>query len=270
MLVTTKYMYICGNMQYMILRYMLKEERHQYILNRINQNYRIYITALSAELGVSDDTLRRDLTELDERGLLTKVHGGAIAKSGIPIEFTDRLNTGIAAKQQMATKVIPLFHAGDILLMDGGTSNLEVAKQLPTDIPLSVYTNSFPIVNTLFNHPKLDLIFLGGKVFPSSQVTLGVSVFQALQTIRPDWLILGISDVHPQQGLTCPDREEAMIKRCMIERARKRIVLADSYKLNTAEAYHVASLGDIDYLVTEDNKKEYIRENWPAYSYKVL
>ena len=128
---------------------------------------------------------KNHLLPSDERGLLTKVHGGAIAKSGIPIEFTDRLNTGIAAKQQMATKVIPLFHAGDILLMDGGTSNLEVAKQLPTDIPLSVYTNSFPIVNTLFNHPKLDLIFLGGKVFPSSQVTLGVSVFQALQTIRP-------------------------------------------------------------------------------------
>ncbi len=116
---------------------------------------------------------KNHLLPSDERGLLTKVHGGAIAKSGIPIEFTDRL-------------------------------------------------------------------------------------------------ILGISDVHPQQGLTCPDRKEAMIKRCMIERARKRIVLADSYKLNTAEAYHVASLGDIDYLVTEDNKTEYIRENWPAYSYKVL
>ena len=85
---------------------MLKEERHQYILNRINQNYRIYITALSSELGVSDDTLRRDLAEL---GLLTKVHGGAIARSGIPVEFTDRLNTGIAGKQQMATYVIPLF-----------------------------------------------------------------------------------------------------------------------------------------------------------------
>ena len=68
---------------------MLKEERHQYILNRINQNYRIYITALSSELGVSDDTLRRDLAELDELGLLTKVHGGAIARSGIPVEFTD-------------------------------------------------------------------------------------------------------------------------------------------------------------------------------------
>ena len=236
---------------------MLKEERHQYILNRINQNYRIYITALSSELGVSDDTLRRDLAELDELGLLTKVHGGAIARSGIPVEFTDRLNTGIAGKQQMATK-------------DGGTSNLEVARQIPVDAELSIYTNSFPIVNVLMHHPNLELIFLGGKVFPSSQVTVGVSVFQALQTIRPDWLVLGISNVHPHQGLTGPDREEAMMKRLMMERAQKRIILADSHKLNTAEAYSVASLGDIDYLVTEDSKVDYIRQNWPKSSYQVL
>ncbi|WP_075559167.1 DeoR/GlpR family DNA-binding transcription regulator [Parabacteroides timonensis] len=249
---------------------MLKEERQQYILNRINQNYRIYITALSAELGVSDDTLRRDLTELDERGLLTKVHGGAIAKSGIPIEFTDRLNTRIPAKQQMAAKVIPMFRSGDILLIDGGTSNLEVARKIPLNMELTVYTNSFPIVNALLNHPKLELIFLGGKVFPSSQVTVGVSVFQALQTIRPNWLVLGISDVHPQQGLTAPDREEAMMKRLMIERAQKRIILADGYKLNTAEAYSVASLGDIDYLVTEDCKIDYIKQHWPKGDYIVL
>ena len=249
---------------------MLKEERQQYILNRINQNYRIYITALSAELGVSDDTLRRDLTELDERGLLTKVHGGAIAKSGIPIEFTDRLNTRIPAKQQMAAKVIPMFRSGDILLIDGGTSNLEVARKIPLNMELTVYTNSFPIVNALLNHPKLELIFLGGKVFPSSQVTVGVSVFQALQTIRPNWLVLGISDVHPPQGLTAPDREEAMMKRLMIERAQKRIILADGYKLNTAEAYSVASLGDIDYLVTEDNKIDYIKQHWPKGDYIVL
>ena len=249
---------------------MLKEERHQYILNRIDQNYRIYITSLSAELGVSDDTLRRDLTELDERGLLTKVHGGAIAKSGIPVEFTDRLNTGIPAKQQMAAKVIPMFRTGDILLIDGGTSNLEVARKIPSNMELTVYTNSFPIVNTLMHHPKLELIFLGGKVFPSSQVTVGVYVFQALQTVRPDWLGLGISNVHPQHGLTALDREEAMMKRLMIELAQKRIILADSYKLNTAEAYTVASLGDIDYLVTEDNKVDYIKQHWPKNSYTVM
>jgi len=241
---------------------MLKEERHQYILNCISKDSRIYITALSNDLGVSDDTLRRDLTELEQKGLLTKVHGGAIAKSGISIEFTDRLNTATASKRQIAAKVIPLFRSGDTILIDGGTSNLEVARQLPKNLMLTVYTNSFPIINVLFDHPELELIFLGGKVFPSSQVTVGVTVFQALQTVRPDWVIIGISDIHPEKGLTSPDREEAMIKRFMIERGEKRVVLADSYKLNTARTYQVASLGDIDYIVTEDDKVDYIKQHW--------
>jgi len=222
------------------------------------------------ELGISDDTLRRDLTELDNKGLLTKVHGGAIAKSGISIKFIERLNMATSIKQRMAAKVIPMFKEGDVIMMDGGTSNLEVARQIPKDIQLTIYTNSFPIINELFNHPKLELNFLGGKVFSASQVTVGLSVYQELQNISPDWVILGISDIHPEKGLTCPDREEAMIKRSMIERGIKRIILADSYKLDTARTYRVASLGDIDYIVTEDDKVDYIKQNWPKYSYKVI
>ena len=249
---------------------MLKEERQEYILNEISKGKRVYVTALSAELGVSDDTLRRDLVELENKGLLTKVHGGAIAKSGISIKFTERLNTATSIKQRMAAKVIPLFREGDIILMDGGTSNLEVARQIPQDMELTIYTNSFPIVNELFNHPKVDLNFLGGSVFQYSQVTVGLSVYKALQDITPDWVVLGISDIHPEKGLTCPDREEAMIKRAMIERGVKRVILADSYKLNTARPYRVASLADIDYIVTEDDKVEYIKHNWPQYSYQVI
>lgn len=249
---------------------MLKEERQEYILSRINRDNRIYITTLSTELGVSDDTLRRDLAELDSKGFLTKVHGGAIARSGISIQFFERLNTATVIKQQMAAKVIPMFKEGDVILIDGGTSNLEVVRQIPKDMELTIYTNSFPIVNELFSHPKLDLIFLGGKVFPSSQVTLGLSVFQTLQAISPDWAIIGVSDIHPEKGLSCPDREEAMIKRCMIERGMKRIIIADSHKLGTARTYHVASLGDIDYIVTEDDKVDYIKQNWPKYSYEVI
>lgn len=249
---------------------MLKEERQQYILNRIHQDNRIYATTLSEELGVSDDTLRRDLIELDKKGFLTKVHGGAIARSGISVNFTERLHTAAPIKQQMAAKVIPFFKEGDVILMDGGTSNLEIARQIPRNMALTIYTNSFPVVNALFDHPKLELVFLGGQVFNSSQVTVGVSVFQTLQTITPDWVIIGISDIHPEKGLTCPDREEALIKRSMIERGVKRIILADSYKLDTARTYQVASLGDIDYIVTEDEKVDYIREKWPKYSYEVI
>ncbi len=249
---------------------MLKEERQQYILSRIHQDNRIYATTLSKELGVSDDTLRRDLIELDKKGILTKVHGGAIARSGISVNFTERLHTAAPVKQQMAAKVIPFFKEGDVILMDGGTSNLEIARQIPRNIALTIYTNSFPVVNALFDHPKLELVFLGGQVFNTSQVTVGISVFQTLQTITPDWVIIGISDIHPEKGLTCPDREEALIKRSMIERGVKCIILADSYKLDTARTYQVASLGDIDYIVTEDEKVDYIRENWPKYSYEVI
>lgn len=249
---------------------MLKEERQEYILNRISKDNRIYVTTLSIELGVSDDTLRRDLAELDAKGFLTKVHGGAIAKSGISMEFMDRLSTGTAIKQQLAAKVIPFFKQGDVILLDGGTSNLEVAKQIPKEMELTVYTNSFPIINVLLKHSHMSLNFLGGSVFASSQITLGLTVYQALQTIRPDWVVIGISDIHPDKGITCPDREEAMIKRSIIERGQKTIVIADSYKLGTARTYTVASLGDIDYLVTEDDKVRYIKENWPKYSYEVI
>lgn len=249
---------------------MLKEERHQHILNRLNESSRIYITSLTNELGVSDDTLRRDLAELDQQGLLTKVYGGAIAKSGISFEFRDRLNTGMTIKHRLAAKVIPLFQDGDVVLMDGGTSNLEVARQLPAHITLTVYTNSFPIAMELMQKPQIELIFIGGKVFPLSQVTVGVTVFQTLQTIRPDWLVLGISNIHSQLGLSCPDREEAFVKRLMIERSRQKIVIADSQKLNTAETYSVASLRDIDYLITEDDKIDSIRETWINQPLKVI
>lgn len=249
---------------------MQKEERQEYIVKRISADNRIFITALSMELGVSDDTIRRDLAELDKKGLLTKVHGGAIVKSGISIQLSERLNTLSLIKQQMASKLVPLFKDGDIILIDAGTSNLEVVRQIPKDMNLTIYTNCFPIANELFNYPKVDLIFLGGKVFPSSQVTVGISVYQTLQTLRPDWVLVGVSDLHPQEGLTTSDREEAIIKRTMIERGIKRVVIADGNKLNTARNFHVASLREIDYIVTEDSKVEYIKQNWPKYSYEVI
>ena len=146
-----------------------------------------------------------------------------------------------------------------------------VARQIPVDAELSIYTNSFPIVNVLMHHPNLELIFPWRKSISFFSSDSRSFCFPSIyRSIRPDWLVLGISNVHPHQGLTGPDREEAMMKRLMMERAQKRIILADSHKLNTAEAYSVASLGDIDYLVTEDSKVDYIRQNWPKSSYQVL
>ncbi len=250
---------------------MLKEERHKYIIERIHKNAQIYVTDLSRELGVSDDTLRRDLVELERKGLLTKVHGGAIAKSDISIQFTERLNTSTRIKQQMADKLVPMFKEGDVILIDGGTSNLEVVRRLPKDMRLTVYTNSLPIASELaVSWPRVEVVLLGGKVFPSSLVTVGISVFQMVQSVFPDWVIVGVSDLHPQKGLTTSDPEEAILKRSMLMQGGKRVVLVTGDKLNTARSFHIASLAEIDFIVTEDDKVEHIREQWPAYTYQVL
>ena len=148
---------------------MLKEERQQLILNKLNANHRIYITALSRELNVSDDTLRRDLTEMEMNGLLTKVHGGAIPKSGIPHDFKGRLQTEIDKKREMAAKVIPFFKNGDVILIDGGTSNLEVIRQLPGHLYFTIDTNSFSIATKVMNYQNTELNVLGGTLLRRSQ-----------------------------------------------------------------------------------------------------
>lgn len=249
---------------------MLKEERHKYIIDRINRDSRIYIAELSEELKVSDDTLRRDLVELEHLGLLTKVHGGAVAKSDISLQFIERLNTSTMIKRQMASKLIPLFNDGDIILIDGGTTNLEVARQLPSDKHFTVYTNCLPIACELSTHENVDLVVLGGEVLASSQVTIGVSVFSTLQTVYPDWVIIGVSDIHPQKGLTTDNREEAIIKRSMIKQGGKCVVLATSEKLGTARNYHVASIAEMDYIITENDKVDYLKTHWTKGDYIVM
>lgn len=249
---------------------MLKEERLRLIIDRINEDSRIYVTDLSRALGVSDDTLRRDLIELERQGLLTKVHGGAVARSDISIRFNERLNTSMRPKQEMAAKLAPLFRENDVILIDGGTSNLEVMRQLPKDKHFTVYTNCLPIACELSANPNIELILLGGKVFASSQVTVGIPVYRMLQSVYPDWVIVGVSDLHPQKGLTTSDREEALIKRCMLQQGGTRVVLATAAKLGTARNFHVASLAEIDLIVTENDKVDYLRREWPGVEGKVL
>lgn len=249
---------------------MTKEERKRFIVTQIRAGEKVYITSLSQDLGVSDDTLRRDLIELDSEGVLMRVHGGAVARTAHSHQYTDRIHLNSTQKQRLASKVIPLLRPHDVIILDGGTTNVEVARQLPRNLPLTIYTNSFPIVNELMHFAHIELVFLGGTVFPKSEVTVGIPVFQALQSVRAHWLILGICNVHPKIGLSGPDREESLLKRCMIERAENVIVIADNGKLNTAENYLVCTLHEIDYLVVETEKKQEIQAEWGEFKFGVL
>ena len=249
---------------------MLKEQRQELILERITRDSRVYVTTLSDELGVSDDTVRRDIAELEQKGLLTKVHGGAIARSGISIEFTERLGTDIAMKRNLVGKLVPLFKNGDVLLIDGGTTNLELVKALPNDLHFVVVTNSIPIASELSLRRNIETTMLGGTIIGPSQVTAGIMAYHALENIYPDWTIVGVSDIHPVKGLMTTIQEEALMKRSFIEQGGKRVVIATSNKLNTADHYRFGSLSEIDYLVVKDDRRQEILADWPRFRYSLL
>lgn len=247
-----------------------KKDRMEYIADSLRRNRRIHITSICAEIGVSDDTLRRDLVEMESLGLLTRVHGGAVQRSDTSVQILERYDSECQAKARMAEKFVALLHDGDTLLIDGGTSNLAVAKALPRDMELTVFTNSFPIADELFSHIRHRCIFLGGEVDCEGQVTLGISTYRELQAIRTDWAVIGVSDLHPTEGAFCIKREEALIKSAMLECGRKRVVMASSKKLDRARTFKIASLADITHVVTDDEGARHIRECWQGVTCQIV
>src|SRR5687768_4561208 len=113
---------------------MLKEQRQDYILQKLMAEKKVSSTELSVDLAVSEDTIRRDLNELADKGLLKKVYGGAVSKSLPLLNFTERSGKGREEKVMMAEKAIRLFKDGQFLLFDGGTTNLQIARQIPESL----------------------------------------------------------------------------------------------------------------------------------------
>lgn len=231
---------------------MLKNERHHFILEQIRLNNKVLSNELSQELQVSEDTIRRDLRELAENGQIRKVHGGAIPRSPVPFNFSDRVNLSQTDKQHIVTEAVNFVKSGQVLILDGGTTNQMVARQFPANLEITVYTNSLPVAIELLHHPSIEVILLGGKLMKDSQTTLGLEVVEAIQKVRADILMLGICSLHSQIGITLPYREEAQVKTAMIRSAHQVMALATSDKLETAESYVVESIEKVDILITDE------------------
>ncbi len=230
---------------------MLKEERQQLILEMLKKEGKVVAADLSRRLNVSEDTVRRDLRELDNRGLLHRVHGGALLKGPPLVSFDEKHRQEPEAKARIARTALQLVRNGQIIIIDGGTTTLAFAQQIPADLRATVVTNSPPVAVALSSHTHIDVIMVGGRLFKQSMVNIGAATVEALERIRADLCILGAYGVHPQIGLSVPDQEESFVKRKMIAVSAETAVLVTSPKLGTASSYVVAPLTDIDYLVTE-------------------
>jgi DeoR/GlpR family transcriptional regulator of sugar metabolism len=206
---------------------------------------------LTAELAVSADTVRRDLRELDGAGLLRRVHGGALPRHGDASSFATRARRAPEAKASIARRAAALVRDDQVVVFDGGTTTLEVARALRDDLRASVITTSPPIALALADHPGLEITVVGGTLRPHKLVTVGAATVDALRLIRADVVFLGVCGLHPEIGVTTDDLEERHAKAAMIEGAAEVVALADHDKLGTAMPIVVAPMRAVTHLVTD-------------------
>jgi DeoR/GlpR family transcriptional regulator of sugar metabolism len=230
---------------------MLKEERFQLILKQLSQDQKVHLAELSQILKVSEDTVRRDIKELADQGLLKSVRGGAVPHSPGPHHFRDRIEYGNEKKQIIANKALSFLKDDQVVIFDGGTSAMLIAQALPKDIRLTVVTNSFPIASILEDHERVEVLFAGGRLLKNSFVTIGNETIRFFRKFRADLCFLGICSIHSELGVTGPDYEESEVKQVMVESSREVIALSTVEKLGTAEAYYVCPANQLAAIITD-------------------
>lgn len=229
---------------------MLKKERHSFIMKQINLHNRVLSSDLSQQLGVSEDTIRRDLNELDETGKILKVHGGGLCKS---FHFPFHQNQVYAqdAKKKVALKAISLLRNGMVVLTGGGTTMIEFAKLIPPNLEATFFTISPLVALELVEHTKLTVILLGGQLSKNTQINIGARVINDLSEIKVDLCFLGANGIDAKEGITESDWEVAQVKKAMLKSASKVVILSISEKLNSVQKMKVCGLNQITHIITE-------------------
>jgi DeoR/GlpR family transcriptional regulator of sugar metabolism len=251
-------------------RGVLSEERRGLILERLRREGKVVAAELSSALAVSPDTVRRDLRELGEAGLLRRVHGGALPAAVGDRPYEARLSQAPEAKAAIALATSRLFRDGQVIVLDSGTTTLEVARHLPRDLEATVITNSPPIAVALAEHPAVGVAVLGGSLVKDAQALVGAVTVEALRDVRADVLVLGVCSLHPEVGITVLDLEESYVKRAMIANAAEVVAVSAADKLGSAGPYVIAPLEELTHLVTEQAANEQQLDEFRAAGVEVV
>lgn len=233
---------------------MLKAERQDKILEILSVEKKIIVSELGVRLGVSEDTIRRDIKELDQRGLLKKVHSGAVKNGPLKEDFDVRIDLNQEEKIRLAKKGAELIKAGSVVLIDDGTTNYQLVKQLDQHIRCTIITNSIPIILLLRDYPNVDVITLGGDLYKSSMATLGYEVIKQLDSLHPDLYFMGIYCMSNEVGISHSSMEECQLKQKMLSVSYQTAALVTREKIGSVSNYVICKTGDITYLITDSDQ----------------
>ena len=243
------------------------DERKNKILELLKENGIVKVSALSELLGISEVSIRNYLADMENKGLLTRVHGGAISsyKPYCSMNFNQRLETNQSAKENIAKKISEMIEQNDTVMLNSGTTTLLVFRMLPVDYNLNIVTNSISIALEASANPNYNVTLVGGSVNSKYQFTYGSDASEQLKNYHANKLILSVDGIDLEGGFSTYYAEEAQLDRIMIAQSDVCIIAADQSKFRRNAFVRISDLGSADYIVTDcrltDDEKQKLIEN---------
>ena len=236
-------------------------QRKKSIMDLLKQNDEVRVAELAEMFCISGVTIRNDLAEMEEEGLLHRIHGGAVStrKSYFNMSLTDRMNVNREEKIRIAKACSSLINDGDTLMITSGTTTRYLARELAERGNLTVVTNAVQIAEEFVYNNSVNVILLGGNLDMQYQFTFGNDAITQMQRYRADKVILSVDGISVKHGLTIYHFQEADVNCRMIERSNTVIVAADHSKIGKEGFSYIAPLKTINTLVT-DQYEEGLRE----------
>jgi DeoR/GlpR family transcriptional regulator of sugar metabolism len=234
---------------------MLAAARKDMLVQRLRRDGRIVAKEIAAELGLSEDSIRRDLRELDAAGLAVRVYGGALPASPAVADYAARAAVAPDSKRRVAGAAVALIERGATVILDGGTTTLAMVQALPRTFRGTIITHSPTIAASLLQH-EAEVFLIGGQLFKHSAVACGAAAVEAANRISADLFFLGVTGVHATAGLTTGDPDEAAMKRALASRAAETYVLASDEKVGAASRHTVLPLDAVTGIITDVPENE--------------
>jgi len=228
----------------------LAEERRQAIVDAVEQDGRVLAAELAQRLGTSEDTIRRDLRDLDAAGLLRRVHGGAVRRGPLP-SFGERAASDLPRKAALAQMLRECVRPGDTVLIDAGSTNLALARLLEDGQAATIVTNSPQLALALGEFRRTRIVLLGGTYSAAQGAVMGARTLAELQGLCADLCIVGICAIDPERGLATADAEEAAIKAAMLAGSARCAAAVLNERLGDNASFLFGRLAELDHLVLE-------------------
>jgi len=234
------------------------EKRKLAILEDLANAHRVLVSELSQRFEVSEVSIRRDLAQLQTRGLLRRIRGGAVSVPQTILEwsFNEKLLMHKQQKERIGRAAAAMVENGDVIIMDSGTTVIHVARHIPREIlvsgHLTVITSSLPIVRELGPWKGVNLIVLGGIYLPLQEVVVGPQAIASLQGLHADKMFLGAGGLSQEVGATTATVLDAEVDRASVGASEQVIAVIDSSKIGRKGLAAVVPLTAIDILITDD------------------